>query len=136
MGRATTIDLTKLDRFSTAWHHFLMKIQNPLDFLLTAIDQLTSIFKPSKMTLFVIDKRFQQRLVRSTSKKQGRKDHLCAFTRMTMHGHQITALAKNEEHQSLPPLFQSYEEAGQMVKTANTVLLSHKRPNKKTTLTL
>jgi hypothetical protein len=53
------LDLSKLDRFTTSWSMFLHKINNPQEFLLTAIDHLMFIFKPAKLSLFIIDKKFQ-----------------------------------------------------------------------------
>ena len=55
-------DLQKLEKFTTVWGMFLHKIHNPLDLLIGFIDHLSVIFKPLRLSLFLLDKRYQQRM--------------------------------------------------------------------------
>ena len=61
-------DLPKLEKFTTIWQQFLAKPQNPLEFLLLVIEYVGQLYKASKVTFYVFDKRFQSRMIKKAGK--------------------------------------------------------------------
>lgn len=100
----TAADLQKLDLFSSLWGIFLHKQTNPHEFMVTAIEQLLSIFKPGKLSIFLFDTRYQQRMEQRS--KEARIPESFVLRKMNLSQSQtFLTLAKNESLEAGPYLF-------------------------------
>jgi len=76
-----------------------MKVNHPLEFLILATEQVGQLYKASKVTFYVVDKRFQARMVKRSGKNAERtKD--CEITKMILDNQPITGISKDLEHYS------------------------------------
>jgi len=121
------VDLNKLDRFSGIWQQHLFKMNNPLEFLLQAIDQIGLLYKASKVAFYVVDKRFSSRMVKQTG-KNAEKTSNCDIIKLSLDNQPITAIYKDKEHHC-QPVFRTLQECYYPIKQKNVFYISHKRPH-------
>ena len=93
--------------------------------MVTAIEQVISIFKPQKCTLYVLDKYYIKRINQKVINPK--REIRCEIAKLNLTSIPIIGISKNDGLQSQPPVFKSFDEAGTTMKMLNTVMVSHKR---------
>lgn len=66
------VELIKLEKFSMTWLS-LQKLSKPLELLIATLSDIKNIFKPTKCTLYILEKSLQQRLFTSNVHKKNYK---------------------------------------------------------------
>ena len=108
------IELSKIERFTMHWS--VHKVTKPYEAILAVLATIKSVFKPSKATIFIIEKEMQERVF---SHNHDKKKH---FKRLVMGGKVIFAVFEEEDDFS-GPCFKTIEEAELVVRTPSLLML-------------
>jgi hypothetical protein len=94
---------------------------------------MTSIFKPSKLSIFLFDKRYQQRM---EMKPKGIPDTFVLRKMALSQTQTFLTLAKNELQESGPYLFKSPDDLQKTIKHHGVLFFAHSRKNKTPTIAI
>ncbi|CDW73584.1 UNKNOWN [Stylonychia lemnae] len=109
------MEISKIEKFTMNWP-MISKQPKPLDMIVGLLSEFKNIFKPSKCTLFIMDKGMQERISKQS------KDKKKYVKRLQMGTDVIHAVFPNEDD-FCGPIFKTLEESEVVVRTQKWIMI-------------
>eukprot|EP00347_Sterkiella_histriomuscorum_P014983 403358761 len=109
------VELSKLEKFNMIWPQ-IYKAQKPLDLIISFLSELKNIFKPNKLTLFIINEHIQEQIIRPGKERKRNTKKL----QMSLN---IVYAVFNNEDDFCGPVFKTIEESESLIRTQTVMMI-------------